>query len=183
MARVPYLSKEDLPPDQRDVLARDIALARALANSPNAARAFSGLGQFIRRDSRLDGRLRELAILQVGYLARSPYEWSHHIRIGREFGVTDADIEALIADTEGRPATLDPAARLVLRAAREMAAGPGMAAETFTALQEILGNERMIDLTLAIGFYCGVVRVLATLQIDVEPEYLPYLERFPLPAG
>jgi hypothetical protein len=26
------------------------------------------------------------------------------------------------------------------------------------------------------------VRVLATLQIDVEPDYMPYLERFPLPA-
>jgi hypothetical protein len=27
-----------------------------------------------------------------------------------------------------------------------------------------------------------VVRVLATLQIDVEPDYQPYLDRFPLPA-
>jgi hypothetical protein len=27
-----------------------------------------------------------------------------------------------------------------------------------------------------------VVRVLATLQIDVEDEYLPYLEQFPLPS-
>ena len=37
----------------------------------------------------------------------------------------------------------------------------------------------MVDLTLTIGFYNAVVRVLATLQIDVEPDYQPYLDRFP----
>ena len=53
-------------------------LSRVLVHSPNAARAFGGLGHFIRHQSRLDPRLREMAILQVGYLARSPYEWPHH---------------------------------------------------------------------------------------------------------
>ena len=37
-------------------------------------------------------------------------------------------------------------------------------------------------MTLTIGFYHAVVRVLATLQIDVEDDYMPYLEKFPLPA-
>ena len=50
------------------------------------------------------------------------------------------------------------------------------------ALQAALGNEQVVDLTLTIGFYNAVVRVLATLQIDVEDEYLPYLQQFPLPA-
>jgi hypothetical protein len=27
------------------------------------------------------------------------------------------------------------------------------------------------------------VRVLASLEIDVEPEYQPYLDRWPLPKG
>ena len=46
---------------------------------------------------RLVARLRELAILQVGWLARSAYEWSHHVKIGYDFGVTDADIARIIA--------------------------------------------------------------------------------------
>jgi alkylhydroperoxidase family enzyme len=72
--------------------------------------------------------------------------------------------------------------RLVLRGAREMTRDGAMTAETFAALQDRLGSECMIDLTVTIGFYNAVVRVLATLQIDVEPGYQSYLDQFPLPA-
>jgi alkylhydroperoxidase family enzyme len=182
MARVPYLEPSDLAPEDQDLLKRPIWLSKALANSPQAARAFSGLGGYIRHGSKLDPRLRELAILQVGWLARSPYEWSHHVKLGHDFGVTDADVQALIDDTAGRPTGLDALSKLVLQAAREVTADGAMADATFTALQAALGNALVVDLTLAIAFYNAVVRVLATLRIDVEPEYMPYLEKFPLPA-
>ena len=167
MARVPYLEASDLAPEDQDLLKRRISLFQALVNSPKAARAFSGLSGYIRYGSKLNPRLRELAILQVGWLARSPYEWSHHVKLGHDFGVTDADVQALIDDTAGKPTALDALS---------------MTAATFAALQAQLGNEQVIDLTLTIGFYNAVVRVLATLQIDVEPDYQPYLDQFPLPG-
>jgi alkylhydroperoxidase family enzyme len=183
MARVPYLELSDLQPADRDLLERPITLHKALANAPNAARAFHGLGTYIRYGSKLDMRLREMAILQVGWLARSPYEWSHHVKLGLDFGVTEADIRALIDDTDGKPTMLDALTRQVLRAAREITTGGEMSGATFATLQAALGNELVIDLTIAIAFYNAVVRVLATLQIDVEDDYLPYLHRFPLPNG
>jgi alkylhydroperoxidase family enzyme len=182
MARVPYLSKADLAEADQELLNRPISLNKALVNSPKAARAFSGLGGFIRYGSKLDPRLRELAILQVGWLARSPYEWSHHVKIGHDFGVSDDDIQALIDDTAAKPVALDALTLDVLKAAREIADGGAMTAPTFASLQAALGNEQVVDLTITISFYCAVVRVLATLQIDVEPDYMPYLERWPLPA-
>jgi alkylhydroperoxidase family enzyme len=182
MARVPYLAKSDLAEADQDLLNRPISLFKALVNSPNAARAFSGLGGYIRHGSKLDPRLRELAILQVGWLARSPYEWSHHVKLGRDFGVSEADIQALIDDTSGKTTALDPLSLMVLRAAREITEAGAMADPTFVSLQASLGDELVVDLTIAIAFYCAVVRVLATLQIDVEPDYMPYLERWPLPA-
>ena len=60
MARVPYLQQSDLPPEHQEILARPIALNRAMANSPNAAKAMTGLAMYIRRGSKLDPRLREL---------------------------------------------------------------------------------------------------------------------------
>ena len=182
MARVPYLEMSDLSSENQDLLKRRISLFQALVNSPNAARAFGGLGHFIRFGSKLDPRLRELAILQVGWLARSPYEWSHHVKLGHDFGVSDADIQALIDDTAGKPTYLDDMAKTVLRAAREMTSDGAMSNQTFAALQQTLGNELVVDLTITIAFYNAVVRVLATLQIDVEEDYMPYLRQFPLPG-
>ena len=182
MARLPYRDKSDLAPEHQDLLARNINLHRMLVHSPAGARAFSGLGQFIRHGAKVDPRLRELAILQVGWLARSPYEWSHHVKIGFDFGVTEADIHALIADTAGETTTLDPEARAVLRLAREMTLDIGPRDASFAAVRAILDEERLVELVMTIAFYSAVVRVLATLQIDVEDSYQPYLDRFPLPA-
>ena len=181
MARVPYLEQSDLAPEDRELLARPIALNRAMANNPAASRAMTGLAMYIRHKMKLDPRLRELAILQVGYLTKQPYEYSHHVKLGREAGVSDDDIRAMAEETAGRTGKIDPLGRLVLRAAREMTADLAMSDATFAALVRELGRVRVIDLALAIAFYNGVVRMLDTLQIDVEPEYRKYLEQHPLP--
>ena len=181
MARLPYLTQSDLAPEHKDLLKRDITLHRQLVHSPSGFKAFHTLSEFIRYGSKVDPRLRELAILQVGYLTRSPYEWSHHIKLGYDFGVSDEDIRALIDDTEGRPTKLDSLTRKVLKAAREMTSDMKISDATFAALREELDNERVVDLVIAIGFYNAVVRVLATLEIDVEPNYQQYLDRYPLP--
>ena len=181
MARSPYLTRDDLAEADKDLLARDIALNRAMAHSPNAARAFGRLGGFIRNQSKLDPRLREMAILQVGYLARSKYEYSHHIKIGHDFGVSDDDVRAISADSRGESTSLPELDRAVLRCAREMADNGAAGAETFATLQSHLDTECLVDLVVTIAFSCGVVRLLATLEIDVEPEYQHYLEEFPLP--
>jgi alkylhydroperoxidase family enzyme len=183
MARLPYLDKSDLAPENQDLLARSANIFRELVHSPNALRAFQGLGGFIRFKSKLDPRLRELAILQVGYLTRAPYEWSHHLKIGHDFGVTDDDIRALIDEANGRPSKLEPLAKLVLIAAREMTHDLAVSEATFAALRKDLDNERIVDLVVTIGFYNAVVRVLASLEVDVEPEYQRYLDEFPLPPA
>lgn len=183
MARVPYLDPEDLPEDQRDLLKRPINLHRALAHTHGGARAFEGIGRWIRFDAAIDPRLRELAILQVGWLARSPYEWSHHVKIGFDFGVTEDDVRALIAESEGRDSGLPALDRAVLRAAREMSDDGAMTPGTFAELNGTLGHEQTVELVMVIAFYNAVVRLLASLEIDVEPSYQPYLDKFPLPAG
>src|SRR5258708_2520766 len=155
MARLPYLDKSDLAPEDQPLMSRDINLYRALAHSPNALRANSGLGGFIRHKSRLDPRLRELAILQVGYVARAPYAWSHHAKIGHDFGVWDDDIRAMIAETEGRASALEPLAKAVCRAAREMSQQIAVTDATFAELKAGLDNERVVDLVVTIAFYCG----------------------------
>lgn len=170
MARVPYANINDA-----------INIRRALANSPKAAEKNSALAMYIRHESKLDPRLRELAILQVGYTARCVYEYAHHIELSRQFGVSDDDIRAIAEESAGRSSRLEPLAKAVLRAAREMTEKCGIADVTWAALKQHLDDERAVDLVLAVAFYNSTVRILESLKVDLEPEYRRYLEEFPLP--
>src|SRR5436309_14445969 len=95
------------------------------------ARAFGGIGNYVRHKSTLNPRLRELAILQVGWMEKSEYEFIHHVKIGKEFGVTDEDIQNLFLETEGKSSKLEPLAKAVLRGAREMVRELSMSDATF----------------------------------------------------
>ena len=48
-----------------------------------------------------------------------------------------------------------------------------MSGETFAFLKKELGTGRTVDLVLVVAFYCGVVRLLETLEVDVEPTISP----------
>jgi alkylhydroperoxidase family enzyme len=181
MARLPYLDKSDLLPEHQDLLARNLNLYRVLAHSPRAARSLNTLARFIRDGSRLDPRLRELAILQVSYLTRSAWGYSHHVRIGREIGLSNDEIRAVAEETNGRPTSLDLLPKAVLRAAREMTVDLAVSDETFAVLRQGLDTERLTDLVVTISFYNGLIRLLETMRVDVEEDYLPYLEEFQLP--
>src|SRR5674536_79684 len=106
MAGLAYLEADQIAPEYRDMLTRNTNLQKLFVNSPDMARAFSGIGVYSRFKSTLDPRLRELAILQVGWLEKSEYEFTHHVKIGKEFGVTDEDIAGLMAETEGKASGL-----------------------------------------------------------------------------
>lgn len=180
MARLPYLEADQVAPEYRDMLRRNTNLHKLLVNSPDMAKAFNGVGGFIRFKSKLDPRLRELAILQVGWLEKSEYEFTHHVKIGKEFGVTDEDIQGLFAETAGKPSKLEPLAKAILKGGREMVRDLTMSDATFTEIKQHLSNELMVDLVLTIAFYCAVVRVLATMKIDNEPYYKEVLQQYPL---
>src|SRR4051812_4953632 len=182
MARLPYIDVDQLPPEHKELLKRPINLTRLLVNSPGMARAFHGVGGYIRNKSTLNPRLRELAILQVGWMEKSEYEFTHHVKIGKEFGVTDEDIQNLFLETEGKPSKLEPLAKAVLRGAREMVRELAMTDATFAEIKKELSNEHMTDLVLTIAFYCAVVRVLATMKMDNEPQYKEVLKQYPIPG-
>ncbi|HTM76548.1 MAG TPA: carboxymuconolactone decarboxylase family protein [Devosia sp.] len=181
MARLPYLDKKDLAPEHQDLLNQPINLNRILVTSPHCRRASLAFAQYFRSGSRLDPRLRELAILMVGYLTRSAYEWCQHIRIGRAAGVSDADIAAVIAMAEGGSPALDEAALATLRMAQEITIEGAAGDASFATLGTYLDPEQLLDLVVVTAHYTGVARVIASMQVEVEAEYLPYLEEFPLP--
>ncbi len=181
MAQLRYLTTDDLDEADRDLLARPIHLYRAMVNAPGITRAFLGLANEIRHRSRLDPRLRELVILRVAWITRSAYEWSHHVRIGRDFGVTDADVRRTMHPTA---ALADGADAAVLRAAGEIAEGDGQLSDaTWAALRAHLAADAVTELLLTASLYVGLARFIRAAAIDVEQDYQAELAAFPLPTG
>lgn len=179
MARLPYLNHFDLAPENRDLLKRPINLFRAMTHSPGGARAFHALGEYIRWNSPLDTRLREMAIIQVGYITRSVYEYTHHIKIGLDFGVTHDDLLGLASYSAGKSNSLDDLTKGVLDAATEMTNGHEMSDKTWNYLILKMNPEHLTDLVIIISFYNCVVRFISTMKIDNEPEFQAFLIRYP----
>ena len=182
MARLPYLGKDDLSPENKDLDRPENNLYRVLNHSPNCCRIAQRMADFVFKGSRLNGRLKELAIMAVAYLARSTYAWSHHLVICKSYGVSEEDVRQLTNHLDGRPHALDERARLTVDAAREMTENIAMSDKTFAALRGFLDNEALVDLVVIVGHYNGMGRVLRTLAVDIEDNYLGGLDRFPLPA-
>lgn len=182
MARLSYLNQEDLAEEDKRLLDRPANLFRLLVHSPDGYRNFARLGGWIRSGSTLDPRLREMAILQVGYLTSSAYEWTHHVELARsDFGVSNDDIRAIVAESNGEGSALPEFDRAVLRLAREMTSDVAGSQQALDAVRVELTDEHVVDLCMTIAFYNLVVRVLLTLDVDIEPEYESVLEQFPLP--
>ncbi len=179
MARVPYVSRDDLPPDKRHVydsirrirhgaggLARSF---RALLNSPDAAGAVGALGDYIVLESPLDPGLREVAILCVGYELDNPYVWAHHEGGARKAGVSE---EVITAIKDGTPPTGLPAKEAVIaQATKELVVERTMTDPTFQAVLQLLGVQHTVDLVVVVGFYSMLSGAIKALGVELEPHY------------
>jgi alkylhydroperoxidase family enzyme len=183
MARLKLLSARDLPEQDQDVLERPINLYRVLAHVPELARRYRAMGRWIRFESSLDPRLRELVILQVGVATGNAYEASHHVRIGREQGLTDHDVRAVVAETRGEATDLGELERTALQAARELTLHARLDDRTWRKLGRWLNDGQRLELSTVVAYYNMTVRIIEAVQLDVEDDYVGYLEQLPGLAG
>ena len=83
MARLPY-STSNSSPREPDPPSRNINLYRPLVNSPAWRARSTAWARLHPPQERASIRAsRELAIPQVGWMTRSEYEFTHHVKIGR----------------------------------------------------------------------------------------------------
>jgi uncharacterized peroxidase-related enzyme len=174
MARLPYLDQENLPEPERDLFDDLIRqrggvgnIFRIMAHSPLLLRRMLYFSDGLRNRTRLDPRLRELAIMTVGRLTECDYEYVHHQALAKRVGVRPEQVERLAA-WESDPA-FNEQERAVIRYATEATQQVRISEATFEALRKSLDEEQTVELTLNIGFYNMVVRFLLPMEVDLEP--------------
>ncbi len=169
MARIPYPNIEDLPEKVRTAAEKlpPLNIMKMFLNAPTNAIPLLVFGQSILTKQELDDHLRELAILRVAHLTGANYEWTQHVPLAKETGVTDVQVEALPqgADSDA----FNEVEKNVIRFTDEVTQNVKASAETFAALEKDLGPRQMVELTLAIGFYGMVARVMESFEVELEP--------------
>jgi len=173
MARVKLLEKEEVEPMAREIYQKVedsgsevINLFKALAHSSKIFRDFNRLGITLLLKGDLSPRLRELAILRVGDLARANYEWTKHVPIALEAGASQGQIDDLPNWADSTQ--FDEQERAVLQYTDEVARNIKASDGTFKKIAEFLSQKEIIELTVTIGYYGMVCRVLETLEIQLE---------------
>ena len=145
---------------------RLINLFKVLGHLPHIGLNWHRLGNSLLMGEELPARLREIAILRVGVLTGSEYEFKQHFAIGLRTGLTQAQINAL-RDWEGFSEFNDEE-RAVLAYTDEVERDIKVKDETFATLRGVLGENEVVELTVAIGYYGMVSRFLVALDVELE---------------
>ena len=173
MSRVKAIKEEQAPPEVQEIYgkiqnngAKIINLYRTLAHNPRVLRDFLRLGSSLLSKSELSPKLRELAILRVAKLTGSEYEWRQHHSIALEVGVTAEQAE-IVSDWHGSD-LFSSEERAVLQYTDEVTQNVEPRDETYRALQQYLNDQNIVELTVSIGYWGMVARILVALQVDID---------------
>jgi 4-carboxymuconolactone decarboxylase len=177
MQRVPSAGFE--PPLQKrleDLWGKPVNLYRALGNHPALTAAWTEFANAIRHDSRTPRALRELMILRTAQIARSEYEWAHHLRMARQAGVSEAKIAALAG---WRAAEVFDAGERAALALTEAVMACNVSDEVHAEVSKHFSDAEFVELSLTAGFYAMVSRMLDAMRVDLDNDVRDHSPKLP----
>jgi 4-carboxymuconolactone decarboxylase len=170
------LTWEQLTPAQKTMVEDLLAGSRtslggpfnAFLRSPDMGNLAQKLGEYVRFRSALPRRLNEMAILLTAKWWSAQYEWYAHKPLALNAGLSEAVIDDIQAGR--RPTAMQPDEAVVYDVSTEMRERRRVSDATFDAATRLLGEQGVMDLVAAMGYY-DLVSI--TLNLD----------RYPLPEG
>jgi alkylhydroperoxidase family enzyme len=171
--RIPPVAADDSDDETRELLASAGQMTGPAANifatlvrHPGLFRKWMPFGGKLLGGGKLPARDRELLILRTGWNCRSEYEWGQHVRIGRNSGLTDEEIQRV---PDGPDATgWDAFDALLLRAADELHEDAFIGDKTWASLAERYDTKQLIEVPMLVGQYHLVAFTLNSLGVQRE---------------
>ncbi len=170
MPRIPYADLDRVHPKVRavyDALPVKINLFRMLAHAERNYRPLLELGGTILARQELSSRLREYAILLVAQLSRARYEWVQHVPIALGTGATQEQVDAIERE-ELTADCFDEEERAILEFTLQVVRDVRPSDEILETVRKRLSDRELVELTLAIGFYMTMARLMETTGVDVD---------------
>jgi 4-carboxymuconolactone decarboxylase len=170
------LTWEALTPEQKMLVNDLLAGSRtsldgpfnAYLRSPDMGNIAQKLGEYVRFRTSLPRKLNEMAIILTARYWSSQYEWLAHKPLALAAGLPSPVVDDIQAGR--RPAQMGPDEAVVYDFCADMRDRRRVSDATYAAAVKLLGEQGVMDLVAAMGYYD---LVSMTLNVD----------RYPLPAG
>jgi alkylhydroperoxidase family enzyme len=170
---IPAIEGSEQPPTvpRRESDQRGRSALGVLAHNPGLAKSWMQFTAQILRKGKITQRHRELLILRVATIRKSPYQWSEHVPIARRCGLDDADIAGIAFGPEAT--SWSPLDRALLRAADELVAEGDISDPTWESLAAHLSPAQLLEVIFTVGAYetnCSMAKVCRIQPDDVTSE-------------
>ena len=176
--RVAPLSDDQIDPEIRERIGSTampiLNIFRTLAQHPGLMKRWLVFGNHVLGKSTLPAREREIAILRIGWLCRSGYEWGQHVVMGKAVGLSDDEIARIPQGAAGDG--WSDLERAVLRATDELYEDAFVSDATWAELASALSTQQLMDFVVTVGQYTLVSMALNSFGVQPEPG-LPKLPR------
>lgn len=177
MARIAYIEEKDHPElaeligkvraGRRGAL---INVYRLLLHSPALAATWLDMISTARFKTELDGRLREIAIIRIGYLNRTDYVVKQHVpELSVAEGLSREESDALADWQNSR--FFSARERAALAYVDAMTRDVSVPDAVFNSLRPHFSERQIVELSVLTGIYNMHTRVFTALRIDPEPHH------------
>lgn len=181
--RLPLVKREDLPEGAKaifdehhdpngDTHAGMQGPGGVRLHSPRLAELHRPEARYLRHQTGLDPRIREVAILTSAREHDSQFEWQQHERVGLREGVPPETIDVI---KHRKPVDgLDETEALVIEIGRQLFREHKLSSELFARARETFGEQKLIDLLANMGSYAATAILLAAvdMQMPLDEEIL-----------
>ena len=177
MARTPPVTRESIPEEHRATFDEyikdrggvpDGGPGSVLLNAPEVAKRALGLAGYLRGETSLSPRIRELAMLVAACENDCQYIWNAHAAAGRQAGLSDALVDAM-RDKKDLPNIPEDEAA-VINYGREFYRTHRVSDATFQAALQQFGAHGLTNLTNLMGYYALLAFNANCFQIDLPAE-------------
>jgi 4-carboxymuconolactone decarboxylase len=114
----------------------------------------------------LSGREQELVILRMGFHYNCNYVWKHHVPVAKEYGVGDAELQAV--KTKALPSVFSPRETALLMLTDEMVRNRTVSDKAWTQWSTMLKPSEVIDLISLVSQYVFFSLLNNSIQVEIE---------------
>jgi len=138
-----------------------------LLRSPQLLDRVARLGEYLRFDSVLEARIRELVTCAAARHVTNQFEWLMHAPLALKAGVAPATIEALQAGA--RPKALPADEEAALDFATELLNTHGTSEPTYLAALAQFGEQGVVELATLLGYFVMVSWLMNVAHTPAQP--------------